>query len=209
MQFTIKDFKKRVIRRLGDVGIRVSKWGNWEGLDAASEIPRYSNIENWRMEYKPSGSVLDVGCGSGIMLDTIHKSNSSNVRYCGIDRSRGAITLANTKILNEELEIFIRGDIWNVSQLKKELFDFIIFNEVLYYLDAPIELIEKYKNLLKENGFFLLSIYKNFQADPGNRWDETWKRVHSAYENQCIKTIFVESGENYGWHQGLYSKSVS
>lgn len=208
MQFT-KNFKKRLIYSLGRKGIRLGKWGDWDGLEAAYEIPRYINIEAWRMEYKPSGSVLDVGCGSGIVLARIHTSNSPHVRYCGIDRSRPAIRLARSRIKDGELESFIRRDIRNACQLIKEDFDFIIFNEVLYYIDDPIAIIEQYKCILKETGIFVVSVWHNCQVvDSG--WDKTWQSVHGAYQKHCIKAVFIPSEqdpEGNGWHQGLYSKS--
>lgn len=206
MRLTTKHLEKRVIRNLGRIGIRLSKWGSWEGLEAASQIPRYRNIENWRMEYKPSGSVLDVGCGSGIMLATIHKSRFPYVRYCGIDRSKGAIKLARSRIEDRDLESFIRGDMRNAPLLNDEKFDFIIFNEVLYYLGDPVALIEKYQSLLKETGVFVVSIYKDPQTVPGNNWDDTWEKVRTAYETQCIEYAFVGGEGNRVWRQGLYSK---
>jgi SAM-dependent methyltransferase len=129
MQFTTNNLRKRLVNRLGRFGIRLGTWGDWQGLEAPIQHPRYSNIEAWRIKYKLSGSVIDVGCGSGIVLRRIHETALPHIRYCGIDRSRSAIALAQFHIADRQLESFIRCDIKHACKLIKEKFDLIIFNE--------------------------------------------------------------------------------
>jgi 2-polyprenyl-6-hydroxyphenyl methylase/3-demethylubiquinone-9 3-methyltransferase len=127
--------------------------GDWQGLDSPTQIPRYSKIADILRNFMVSGRVLDVGCGEAVLLDWLPK----NYIYTGIDPSAAAVNIANkrhpsAKIIHKKAEDF---DSYG------ELFDIIIFNEMLYYADDPIALLKKYSILLNKNGKILCSIYQH------------------------------------------------
>src|SRR5262245_50731925 len=57
----------------------------WDFLTGLEEVPHYSVIAGYLRFLKPGGSVLDVGCGEGI-LQTCFGSGAYS-RYVGIDWS--------------------------------------------------------------------------------------------------------------------------
>jgi SAM-dependent methyltransferase len=206
MRISRETLEMRVLRRLG---FRDDDWGDWQGLASVEQLPRYDLIEKWRMGYKPSGSVLDLGCGEGIMLGKIQKSSCCGVIYHGIDLSKKAIQLANSRVLNSGLERFTRGDITDLCLVKNESFDMILFNEVLYYLPDPnkdpVNLMRKYEDHLKKGGLFLVSVWHDGKM-PKEKNKKTWQKVEEAYGGErCLASIFVRKVNNSGWRIGLYS----
>jgi SAM-dependent methyltransferase len=161
------------------------------------------------MVNKPSGSILDLGCGEGLVLDRIHQSPTPAVAYCGIDRSAKAIEIANSRIRHPNLEKFIRGDIRDRSLVDNEVFDLILFNEVLYYLPNPnkdpVQVVRQYeKHHLKEGGLVIVSIWHD-ELNRKEKNELTWRRVNESYsEGQCLCLNSVRKGNKGEWKLGVY-----
>jgi 2-polyprenyl-3-methyl-5-hydroxy-6-metoxy-1,4-benzoquinol methylase len=108
------------------------------------ELPRYSIIAGYLQYLKPGGSVLDVGCGEGLLQQRLGLSGYS--KYVGIDISETAINEASSR--QDEKTSFICADA--VTYTPNELFDVIVFNEALYYFDEPLKMVGKYIQYLNE-----------------------------------------------------------
>ena len=63
--------------------------GRWSYLGGVDELAHYSVIVGYYAFLKPGGSVLDVGCGEGILQTRL--SPHGYCRYLGIDFAAGAI----------------------------------------------------------------------------------------------------------------------
>ena len=126
--------------------------GSWDFM--GNEEKRYNTIVNFIKEIpidKPS--ILDLGCGYGALNSYLQPQFYSS--FLGIDLSSIAIQRAkNANYTNSE---FISADIHQFQA--KQKFDIIIFNEVLYYLDNQLEIVEKYANYFNETGYFIFSFY--------------------------------------------------
>jgi SAM-dependent methyltransferase len=196
----------RLLRKLG---YRDSEWGDWRGLDSEEQAPRYDLIESWRTMNKPSGSILDLGCGEGLVLDRIHQSPSPAMTYCGIDRSAKAIEIARSKIRRPNVEKFICGDIRDFSLAENDLFDLILFNEVLYYLPNPnkdpVDVVRQYEKLhLKEGGLIMVSVWHD-KLNRKEKNELTWRRISESYGGgQCLCRSSVRKGSSGEWKLGLY-----
>ena len=57
--------------------------GNWDYLNSATENTRYSILTHWIQKYSCSRSVLDLGCGDGILCTHLGALNE----YLGVDVS--------------------------------------------------------------------------------------------------------------------------
>jgi 2-polyprenyl-3-methyl-5-hydroxy-6-metoxy-1,4-benzoquinol methylase len=190
---------RRFTARQGRNFYPVTEWDReyasaaWKYLDSLEQVPRYSVIEGWRRQLKPKGSVLDLGCGEGVLFE--HISSANGVDYTGVDFSQVAIDAAVAKIRNHAVERFVCADV--VSFDPAAGFDVIVFNEILYYLADPIAVVRRYQEFLAADGIVIVSI---FHANL-----RTWKAINALLRNDCLQTIFVEdvsSGKR--WYLGLY-----
>lgn len=111
------------------------------------EKVKYNSILDWvrRAGINKKAKILDVGCGSGDILNEFQKHGFLNLH--GIDPN-------------------LEADIGNlgISYFKKTIFDtesnydFIMFNHSFEHIWEQHETLEKAKNLLEENGVILLRI---------------------------------------------------
>lgn len=117
--------------------------GYWDRLRSKSELVRYLKISEFvkRGNYN---SILDVGCGEGLLLERIKGFYIKE--YMGIDISTSAISVAKER--HKHFKTFN----WKVSSAEEFLnwnsFELIIFNESLYYISDYINLL---KHILKIN----------------------------------------------------------
>jgi len=167
----------------------------WKYLGGLEQVPRYAVIEGWRQRLKPSGRVLDLGCGEGVLLQQIPAT--AKVDYTGIDLSQVAITEATKRIRDASLERFVCGDIEKFEAVNRSPFDVIVFNEVLYYVADPSATVTRYRNILAADGIVIVSVF--------HKKARTWKRVDESLSNQRLQAAFVrDAASGKAWHLGVY-----
>jgi 2-polyprenyl-3-methyl-5-hydroxy-6-metoxy-1,4-benzoquinol methylase len=163
-------------RKKGDIPVGKDVWdsqymsGYWKYMQDLDELPRYSIIAGYFQSLKLRGSILDVGCGEGILEQRLGSFNYS--KYVGIDISEAAITQAAAK--KSEKALFICHNA--LDYVPTELFDAIVFNETLYYFEYPLEVVRKYTKYLNEDGIFLTGMYLNSE-----RATSIWRKLKSVY----------------------------
>lgn len=100
-------------------------------------------------------SVLEVGCGSGILLKKI--STLTNVNAAGIDTSEFAIqncTRQNLIAIHADLQTYLNNPPSNLPQN----FDFIVGSHVLEHVEKPVELLRDCLDLLNVDGSILMTL---------------------------------------------------
>jgi 2-polyprenyl-3-methyl-5-hydroxy-6-metoxy-1,4-benzoquinol methylase len=143
----------------GDVPVAPEIWdsqyrdGQWGFLEELEQMPRYSVIAGYFQLLKCGGSLLDIGCGQGILRERLGASDYS--RYVGIDVSQTAVELARRK--PNARSVFSQADAHDFTPT--ENFDAIIFNEVLYYFPDPLAVAQRYRAWLCPGGVFITSLY--------------------------------------------------
>jgi 2-polyprenyl-3-methyl-5-hydroxy-6-metoxy-1,4-benzoquinol methylase len=125
--------------------------GKWDYLSGLSEMGRYSVLAGYICHLGRAGSVLDVGCGQGVLLRRLPDHTYS--RYLGIDVSQSAIAVAG--VLQNERNTFLAVDCQRYTPA--ECFDVIVFNEVLYLLPDPMNVVERFTRSLTSGGTLLVS----------------------------------------------------
>lgn len=126
--------------------------GRWDFLAELSELARFSVLAGYICHLKPGGTVLDTGCGQGVLMRRLPSSCYS--RYVGIDLSGSAISVAQEH--GNERSTFLAADCEEYSPT--EHFDVIVFNEVLCCLRDPLRTVERYVRSLNPDGILLVSL---------------------------------------------------
>lgn len=129
--------------------------GVWKFLREAGELSRYSVVAAFVDHFAPGGSVLDVGCGEGILLEKLRPYGIA--RYTGIDVSRVAIS----KCPPAQDET-VRFEVADAERYRPESsFDAIVMNECLYYFERPVEVALAFRDALADKGVMVVSQFRS------------------------------------------------
>ncbi|MDD2565969.1 MAG: class I SAM-dependent methyltransferase, partial [Candidatus Gracilibacteria bacterium] len=99
--------------------------------------------------------ILDIGCGSGRLLNYIEK-NFPNSKYLGIDASSGMIEEAYKEFPNNE---FSTLDMTDLDKLNNK-YDIIFFIASFHHLplkEQRIKVLQSTKNILKDGGLVFMT----------------------------------------------------
>lgn len=111
----------------------------------------FKNIVDRIKMFKKNGTVLDVGCSSGIILELL-KKESFDVR--GIEPNKKACQVAYSKFKNK----IFNGYLFEFIKKNKRKFDIVIYNHVFEHiedLNYEIRLINK---IIKPNGLLVVGV---------------------------------------------------
>jgi len=101
---------------------------------------------------EPNSKVLDIGCGTGMML----KSLSKYGEVYGLDKNEKAI--AYSKIRSPKAKIVLGSFPENMQNLLPLKFDLITVLDVLEHIDDDTKALEAIKNILKPNGILIITV---------------------------------------------------
>jgi 2-polyprenyl-3-methyl-5-hydroxy-6-metoxy-1,4-benzoquinol methylase len=133
----------------------VSEWGDryesggWDYLGGIHQLNHYSILAGYLGHLRP-GTILDVGCGTGLLRARL--GGVEFARYVGIDPVEVAIERAHE--LSDERTEFRVGD---MSLPDLGTFDALVFNEILYCVPAPEQLLARAYELIAPGGHMLAS----------------------------------------------------
>jgi 2-polyprenyl-3-methyl-5-hydroxy-6-metoxy-1,4-benzoquinol methylase len=138
--------------------------------------------------------VLDVGCGNGSLLRLMGRQP---IEYFGLDLSTTAIEEARDKWANKypnaEFEVADFRSLSSSDPRLSEKFDFVVFNEVLYYF--PLEdiegVLENARSHLAPKGEILISMSENPKAQI--IWRRCLTKLAVLFEH------YVQSGMFTAW----------
>jgi SAM-dependent methyltransferase len=144
--------------------------GEWDYLYGLEQLSRYSIIAGLCQFLKPSGHVLDVCCGNGVLAKRLSGTGTSF--YFGIDLSAVAIEQAQREDL--PAAEFLVADAATFEPPRD--FDLIVFNGALYYLNDPERHAERYARSLRPEGLLIVIQW------PCARSLQIWKRLEERFE---------------------------
>ena len=129
--------------------------GEWDYLDSPGEAARYALIAGYIHRRQNAGRVLDVGCGTGLLCRYL---DQSRVRYSGIDLSPTAIAHARERFSQGHFQV---SDMASSEPPPRQLFDALVFNEVLPHVEDPLGSLSRFFNFLRADGIVVISTFQN------------------------------------------------
>ncbi|MFC1780891.1 class I SAM-dependent methyltransferase, partial [Planctomycetota bacterium] len=122
-------------------------------------------------------ALLDVGCGSGKFLDEVKKLTKTQI--CGVDISKTAVQTAEE---NFGLDIF--HGIITEAPFEDDSFDLITAWQYLEHVPSPLQVLQKFQQLLKPNGICIISI-PNFCSINAKIFKDKW------YCLDCPRHLYI------------------
>jgi|WetSurMetagenome_2_1015567.scaffolds.fasta_scaffold05996_2 ubiquinone/menaquinone biosynthesis C-methylase UbiE len=113
--------------------------------------PFIRKIKTCIMKARKDGIIIDVGCGTGSLLEAINNNLSNGCNVIGIDISAESVRLAKQK--NKRVD-FIVCDI-DALPLRDQISDIIIIKNLLHHL-STLQPLNNLIRLLNSNGFMLI-----------------------------------------------------
>lgn len=161
--------------------------GRWDYLDQLQEMTRYAVIVGYCKYGRKVSSVLDLGCGAGVLrrhLDPL----GAICDYEGVDLSTVAIEKASREWTDASTR-FVARDV--ATYVPSHKFDVIVFNEILYYFEQPNELLTYFASFLEENGRFVISLWNSEDSRVA------WQRARRSVD--VIDDVEVRHGSGVSW----------
>jgi 2-polyprenyl-3-methyl-5-hydroxy-6-metoxy-1,4-benzoquinol methylase len=170
--------------------------GKWDYLRCLNELARFSVVAGYCHHFREKGTILEVGCGEGILQERLCPSKYS--RYVGVDISTEAIERASRK--QDGKTLFFRED----ARIYRpdERFDVIVFNECLEYFDDPLSILQRYEHFLAEDGIYVVSM---FVGTDTVRTKRIWKMLESLYIAETQTQVSTARG--YSWIVKVFKPS--
>jgi trans-aconitate methyltransferase len=175
---------------------RQYKSGRWKNLRGDKERGRYKTIIDFINKHgNGEPSVLDLGCGEGILCERM--KNEAYSKFVGMDFSLESIKQANEKKLDKA--VFKVADLHYFKPEQK--YDVIVFNEAFYYVhdSEKANVLQIMMNALTENGIIINSIYR----EGAGSWE--YFKIE-ALQQIDFKTVTTSEAKTY-WKIGVYKKS--
>jgi 2-polyprenyl-3-methyl-5-hydroxy-6-metoxy-1,4-benzoquinol methylase len=154
------------------------------GAHQLDELAHYSILAGYAKELKPGGSILDVGCGDGILRAHLHADSFS--KYVGIDFPE-AVGRAARRM--DARTSFAAADMRAYETAER--FDAIVFNESLYYVENPIGELNRFAGFLAPGGVLLVSMHRKPKSE------KIWADVARAFEMLDRVTIANRGGTEW------------
>lgn len=137
--------------------------GHWERLNNLSEQAHNGVVLSYIAHLRPESSVLEIGCGEGILLPRLKQIGYRN--YTGIDISEFAI--GKSRQFCDEKTTFLAADA--ERYVPEGTFDVMVLNECIYYFVQPVITLQRYAHYLKPSGLFVISLFDKDRTRPIRR----------------------------------------
>jgi SAM-dependent methyltransferase len=131
----------------------------WSGFSVANELNpaqrhRWRLVVNELSGLPPAAMVVDLGCGSGLLLSRIAAARPAG-KFLGVDADPTALRYAAERLPSAHL---IRADLdADPSELPAEA-DGVVCSEVLEHLETPLHAVRLAHRLLRRGGRFVVTV---------------------------------------------------
>jgi len=138
-----------------------------------------------RIAVKEGSTVVDVGCGTGFLLEKLEKKASMQGQLVGVDISINMLRGAKRKLTRADV---VLADAEAVP-FRDCCFDAVFSVSVMQLVPEPQKSIAELLRLLKEGGSFGASILRKSKSahEIGNVAGLTWE----IYDSETMKDVFL------------------
>ena len=163
------------------------KDGTWNYLFSEDEAAHYFSICEQIEKHAVSVSILDIGCGNGVLYDYLQNKFDDRLLYNGVDISGNAIESARKKFPSS---VFNKADYDNAAVAGK--YDVVVFNETLYYFTKPMKTVVKaFSENLKNGGVLVISMCEDVKHNG------IWDRIKTEYRVLAEETVENKKGQKW------------
>ena len=159
--------------------------GDWDLLDSDEQLAHNAIVVGHLMNASERSRILEVGCGSGSLLQLLQRVGFES--YLGIDISSEAVSRAAA--LNVPNSFFQVADARRF--VADERFDFIVFNEVAYYFERPVDVLQRYSEFLKDEGVIIISMFDFMLSRI------IWKKLDRVFITLDLNTVHNRKGHKW------------
>lgn len=158
---------------------------NWKRYNPALDA-RYALTARAVTEVDSNGSLLDVGCGDGVLMARVAPTMES-VR--GVDSEPTAIRWAREKLKEFPNCEVLQVDNYNLP-FADAVFDIVTSTDVIEHLKEPAAHLREIRRVLKPGGHLVLTTP---QWRAGGKWD---LRHEMEYRPDELRSLLVQYFEN-------------
>ncbi len=97
--------------------------------------------------------ILDLACGSGVLLDYCNKHFNSKLKLSGVDMNVNELKLAQARLLNKDIN-FYKAKAQDLSFIEDSSKDVVFCHWALTLMDPVIPVLKTVKRILKNQGIF-------------------------------------------------------
>ncbi|MDO8655697.1 MAG: class I SAM-dependent methyltransferase [Nanoarchaeota archaeon] len=147
------------------------------------------------LKNKKGISVLDISCGTGQLLHSLHQQSDGNIHLIGVDISKDMLRAARTK-LPRSVTLY-HADVHHLP-FKDNTFDYVLSTEAFHHYYDQEKALQEMKRVAKKNGnvivadvrFFFPFIHWLFQKlEPGCIKINTKKEMKKLFEHVGLTHI--------------------
>lgn len=176
----------------------------WDEI--ARHDPQKLNRIIEKLQLRNGDSVLDVGCGTGVLVEYILKFIGQKGSYLGVDISSKMIERAKEKYKGIKNVNFICNDVLELSF--EDCFDAIICYSVFPHIDDKEAAIKKFYRMLKKGGKLAIAhsqsrdeinnLHKNLPEPVKNHFLPPMDEIIDMCHRSKLSSIFsVDSHEMF------------
>lgn len=181
----------------------VEQYNRATNLDIRIELHRkYStNQKGWfpwiyeQLPLKESEKILEIGCGNGeLWLNTKYEDIEGKQIFL-TDISKGMVH--DAKILLEQKELEFQYQVMDAQDItwKKEQFDLVIGNHVLFYMKDRKKALSEITRVLKKQGVFIASTYGREHMKEITEMVQEFDSKIRLSDVQLFEQFGIENGE--------------
>lgn len=164
--------------------------GKWRYLESLDQMAHYAVIAGYVRRLCPSGTILELGCGTGLLLRELE--GLPIARYTGVDLSEEALLQARELAAEAAPSIpwdFQIGDFDRYTP--DERVDLVIFAESLYYAARPLDVLERFRPFIRNGGTMIVSMYRYRNTAT------IWRRIGRRFP--VLSSTRVENARGQEW----------